>query len=134
MYSLEATHHYVYMYSFQPIFYYLIDWHILSISFIDPFQQVFILAIFKKPCRRCKFGDHITNFYFYSLRWNLVTLCLIYVFFLFLWCFIDLFKIKCLPLRILTTRYSAYSQFLKGILLNGSKFHIIQFSSIFGLV
>ena len=81
MYSLEATHHYVYMCSFQPIFYYLIDWHILSISFIDPFQQVFILAIFKKPCRRCKFGDHITNFYFYSLRWNLVTLCLIYVFF-----------------------------------------------------
>ena len=35
------THHCVYIYSFQPMFYYLIDWPRLSISFIDPFTIPF---------------------------------------------------------------------------------------------
>ena len=79
------THHCVYMYSFQPMFYYLIDWHRLSISFIDPFtipiyhcnlDKIFIqdansrsqnnFFFFKRHCI-----DRITNFIFFSFLQSL---------------------------------------------------------------
>ena len=78
---IEAMHRfiYIYMYSFQLIFYHLIDGPILSIHLIDPLTYRFIIAIQTTVLCTTQAYEFRTSFYFHRRRWNVVTFFLIYV-------------------------------------------------------